>query len=172
MSDHIGGFEALDRKLKALADPKKQIAATRSAVTFAVTPVVQQARINAPKGKVSHKTNKGRLVAPGAASRSITKKVKVSRDKSRVYGSVGPKREFWYVTLYDKGFRRGSRSRKVKRASRKGSLSSARLDSLGDSRSHVAGNAWLRKALESRQEEVVRRFGSKMKTAIEKQARK
>lgn len=144
----------------------------RSAATFAVTPVVQQARMNAPKGTVAHKTNKGRLVAPGAASRSISKKIKVSRDKSRVFASVGPKSEFWYVTLYDKGFMRGSRGKKVKRASRKGALSSSNLNKLGDTRQEVAGNAWLRKSLESRQSEVISRFGSKMKQAIEKQARK
>ena len=97
----VQGFDALDKRLEALGNPREARKAIRGAVTMSLTPVVQSARQNVPKGSKGHKTYKGRLVSPGFASRSIKKKVKVEGDS--IVGRVGVAAEAFYALFFERG---------------------------------------------------------------------
>lgn len=169
----VQNAESLGKKLRQLQQAG-QARVMRTAANFAMTPVLQAARANAPVGDRTHKTYKGRTVAPGFLARSIKKKVRLSKDKSRVYSSVSAPGEAWYGRLIELGYRVGGRSKAVKRASRKtkGGLSGAALDSLGDSRAQVAPRPWLRPAFNANREQVKTRFADKMRQRIRIEALK
>lgn len=93
------GFDQLNKGLKAL-QPKKQVRAIRNAVRAAMKPVEQEAKATVPKGDVPHKTYKGRLVAPGFASRSVRRLSFVSKDKSKFSGVVGVRAEAFYAVQF------------------------------------------------------------------------
>ena len=97
----VKGWKELDKKLEMLADPKRARKAIRTAVNYSLTPVVQTARRNVPKGDKGHKTYKGRLVAPGFASRSIKKKVKIIGQS--IVGRVGLAKEAFYALFFETG---------------------------------------------------------------------
>lgn len=93
------GFDELDKLMKELGAAASG-KALRQSVSFAVTPVLQQARKTAPKGSEAHRTYKGRLVAPGFLSRNINRKMFLSRTKNFASGSVAPMGEAWYGRLF------------------------------------------------------------------------
>jgi len=99
--DYIKGFPDLDKKLSQLANQKQMIAASRSAIGKALTPVVVTARQKVPKGTEGHKLYNGRLVSPGFASRNIKKKIK-SIDGA-VSGTVGTSSEAFYAMFFETG---------------------------------------------------------------------
>ena len=84
-----------------LTDRKMFVAASKSGINKALTPVVRSARQNVPKGTTPHKTYKGRIVSPGFASRNIGKSVKQLGDK--VSGIVGAKGEAFYALFLETG---------------------------------------------------------------------
>lgn len=94
------GFADLNKKLDALGDPKAARKVIRSALNAALTPVVQSARANVPVGTEPHKTYRGRLVAPGFASRSIKKNIKIIGNS--IFGTVGLKGEAFYALFFEK----------------------------------------------------------------------
>jgi|TARA_Y100000034_G_scaffold133845_1_gene200620 HK97 gp10 family phage protein len=143
----VQGFKALDKKLEALSDPRLQRKAIRQALNFAVTPVLQSARANIPKGTKAHKTYLGRIVAPGFASRSIKKKIKI--EGTALVAKVGLKKEAFYALFYETGTSKG-----------------------GPHSSDRPARPWLEPALEGNKTTVVKRFGEKMGTSIKKIAAK
>lgn len=100
----IKGWESLDRKLAELSNPREQRKVIRSALNFATTPVVQTARADAPRGSDGHRTYKGRMVAPGFASRSVRRKVRII-GKS-IVASIGVAKEAFYAVQF---FERGTK---------------------------------------------------------------
>lgn len=97
--DDVIGVEELSRALKAL-DPRKQVNAIRAATRAAVKPTQNIAKTLVPRGTRAHKTYKGRLVAPGFASRNINVNTRVSRDKFRISATVGTNKEAFYVRQF------------------------------------------------------------------------
>ncbi len=98
--NHLEGFAELDRALAALADPKDTGKVLRSGAGAGMRLVKKQAQATIPKGNRAHRTYKGRLVAPGFASRSLTVSTKLSRDKQKVFARLGVKREAFYAVQF------------------------------------------------------------------------
>jgi HK97 gp10 family phage protein len=141
VASELLGVTKLSNKLKRLVDAAepRQI---RSAVSYALTPVVKAAKAAAPVGSVDHKTYKGNVAGAGYLSRNIKKSARVSRDKQVVIGSVGPSREAFYGTQFvEVG------TRKLNKA------------------------PWLTPVFESNQAVMLDRFGDKLKERIKKAAK-
>lgn len=138
----IEGMAALEKALQGL---KEQASGRvlRSATMAAAMPIVRAARANIPKGRKGHKTYKGRYVAPGFSSRSIKRKSRLSRDKSRVEVSIGVKREAYYAVAF------------VELGTRK-----------------MRKQPWLRPAMEGSQNESLAVLKEKLRTGIERERRK
>lgn len=101
MATGLEGAAELDRKLAALADPKDTGKVLRSGVGSALRTVAKKkAEANAPQGDEAHRTHKGRLVAPGFASRSLTVKTFLSRDKQKAIGLLGVRSEAFYALQF------------------------------------------------------------------------
>lgn len=160
LDDIIRGFDGLKRA--------GQLRALRSATNAALNPAVKELRAAAPKGTESHKTYKRRVVAPGFLSNSITKSVRVSRDKTAVVGRVRLRGEAWYGSLIEHGYRTGRRSKAVIRESNraKGGLSSQRLDRLGDKRRRIAPRPWFHPTIERIEKPTLDAYHAQMKKAI------
>ena len=105
MTDIVSGFSGFEKKMKRLKDPKKIKSLAKKSINFALTPVVKDARSNAPVGKGPHATYKGRIVSPGFLSRNI-KKASARKLGPGVLGVglVGFSKEAWYGKLYESGF--------------------------------------------------------------------
>lgn len=114
----------------------------RSAAMSATLPVLRAAQANVPKGTEAHKTYKGRLVGPGFASRNVRRRSRLSKDKTRVFVSIGVSKEAFYTALF---LELGTR--------------------------YIQKKPWLRPALRDNQKEVVKRFSAIMKKKIEQTAR-
>ena len=141
MASELLGVTKLSGKLKKLiasAEPRQ----IRSAVSYALTPVVKAAKAAAPVGTQAHKTYKGKLVAPGYLSRNIKKTARVSRDKQVVIGSVGPSREAFYGTQFVE---------------------------VGTSK--ISRAPWLTPVFEANQAAMIDRFGDKLEALIKKAAK-
>ena len=105
MAIEISGMRELSKKLSAIAqetDPKLVGQALRAAMT----PMLNEARANAPTGKEAHKTYKGRLVAPGFLKRNIKLKKLRGRDKARIAYGIWAEGEAWYGQLVEAGTKR------------------------------------------------------------------
>lgn len=154
----ISGFDDAMASFAAL-EKAAQNRALRSAINAGLNPILKATRQSAPKGSAPHKTYKGRVVAPGFLSQSITKSTRIGRNKKFVFGTVRPKSEAWYGSLLEHGWRPGGRkgrSKAIKSASRrsKGGLSAAQLSKLGDTRRKIPGNKWWSRAIERAEPEV------------------
>lgn len=98
-SRHLAGVAELMRKLGdlgALDDGKVIRNATRAAGRV----VADRARALIPKGTIEHRTYKGRLVAPGFASRSIRYIASLSKDKQKATVVVGVRSEAFYAVQF------------------------------------------------------------------------
>ena len=95
----IVGFDELGKQLKNLG-PAVSGKALRSEVGFALTPLKKEVERAVPKGTRAHKTYKGRLVAPGFASRNVFKTAKLDKRRGSVKGSVGFKGEAFYAAQF------------------------------------------------------------------------
>lgn len=99
MASELEGVADVLRQLGELAalDDGKAI---RAAVSAAGKLVVVRAQANIPQGSVMHKTYKGRIVAPGFASRNVTQQVIVSKDKQMAAALIGVRGEAFYAALF------------------------------------------------------------------------
>ncbi len=144
MSDSfdVEGIAELSKKLSAMGSVTGS-KILRSSLMAAATPVVKSARANVPKGSKAHTTHKGRIVAPGFASRNLAKRSRLSKDKRTATVLIGVKREAYYAISFME---------------------------LGTK--YVQKRPWLTKALEAEKETVVKRFADRMRDKILKEARK
>ncbi len=112
MPQQLRGFRELSAALKALA-PATGGSVLRTAARRAMIPVLNTAVATMPQGNPPYpqegrkavqpypkKTHKGKLTAPGFASRNMRIATSLSRDKTRVRAMVGPRSEAFYVTQF------------------------------------------------------------------------
>lgn len=95
----LEGVAALTKQLDALGkleDGK----ALRRGVAAGGRVVVSRAKALIPKGVDSHRTYKGRLVAPGFASRNIRAVTKLSKDKQKATVAIGVRNEAFYAVNF------------------------------------------------------------------------
>lgn len=137
----LEGTRELGRKLKALGKAAEG-KVLRQAVRAGAQPVMAHARATVPKGTEPHKTHKGRVVAPGFASRSLTTVTKIGRRKDRAFAFIGVKAEAYYVLQFVE---------------------------LGTSRQ--AAQPWLVPAFESTQKAQQQALAAKLRQAIMKAAK-
>lgn len=93
----LDGYKELSRKLSALGE-KVGGKVLRGSMMRATTKVVREMKSKAPVGTVSHRTYKGRLVAPGFASRSIKRVTRVKTGYSSL--RIGVRREAFYAIQF------------------------------------------------------------------------
>lgn len=96
----LEGTKFLDDQLKALADPKINSAVLRAGVVAGMRKVLARAKGTVPVGTRAHKTYKGRIVAPGFASRSLRVKGTVSRDRQKATALLGVAPEAFYAVQF------------------------------------------------------------------------
>jgi len=86
-------LKKLDRIESATA-----IKALRSAALLSTTPAIKAMKLAIPVGKDTHRTYKGRLVAPGFAKRSIKRVAKI--EKGKLVVRIGVKAEAFYAVQF------------------------------------------------------------------------
>ena len=104
---HVTGLGELQAKLSAMESKTSQ-KALRSALMQSATPMVRKLRAAAPVGTRAHRTNRGRLVAPGFLRRSVAKSSKLIRSENSTVAVVfiGVKKEAYYgIQFLDRGTR-------------------------------------------------------------------
>jgi hypothetical protein len=141
-SKEMKGTDALMKRFEGLK-AQAQSTVFRQAANYAMTPVLQMARKTAPRSRASHKTYKGRTVAPGFLSRSMFRKTELNRKTGTVTSRVGMRKEAFYGTFL---FMRNRRNQKK--------------------------NDFLVQSLSSNKSAVTMRFADKMRDAIVREARK
>lgn len=99
MAFKLKGAAELDRQLQELG-AVGAVKVMRPAVREALKPALTKAQSTVPVGSVPHRTYKGRLVAPGYASRSLRIAVSVLRDRSAVIGRLGVLKEAFYAVQF------------------------------------------------------------------------
>ena len=148
----LEGFNELSKKLSELGE-KVGSKYLRQSLMAAALPVVKAAKADIPKGSTAHKlavgrksrkfkTYKGRLVAPGFASRNIARKSFLSRNKRTAFVLIGVKKEAFYA-----------------------------LNFLELGTKNMPKRPWLTKALERQQRAVIRRLGDRLRKKIEQVAK-
>jgi hypothetical protein len=104
VATHLEGTRELERKLRELADPRKQLNVLRASVRNPMNKTDKVARSNIAKispGKtLFHKTYKGRIVGAGFASRNVKVVVKTSKDKQSVSALLGVAPEAYYALQF------------------------------------------------------------------------
>ncbi len=139
MSDfRLDGVAELQKKLNKL-EQAVAIRVLSSAASYAMTPVVGAARRAVPRGSVSHKTYRGRTVAPGFLSRNIKKKTRRWKNKQGVTVMVGPTKEAFYGQFLEFG---------------------------KDKKHRQSAKPWLEPAFKGVQDKVLSRFKSRLKDKI------
>lgn len=102
MAGEVEGLAELTRRLNAL-ELSLSTKVLRAAMRRAVRPTINKMKSAAPKGRVAHRTYRGRLVAPGFLSRSVKARTKIDRQAGSASVIIGVLKEAWYGTLYDTG---------------------------------------------------------------------
>ena len=140
MSDEIKGLRELERKLRALG-PGLGGKTLRSATLQATLPAMKEARARIPTNDRDYlkKTYKGRPVAPGFAKRSIARRSRLSRDKTRATADIGVKPEAFYAVHF---VERGTRFQQAQ--------------------------PWLEPAFRSSQSKMVDRLSDRLRAKIDK----
>lgn len=164
----IEGADHIVRSFELLGQAAS-VRTMRRAMGKSLRPTAKKLRSAAPVGSRVHKTYKGALAAPGHLRRNITVTTRAGKDRNRVFGTIRPKAEAWYGSLLEHGWRPGRRSRRVKVASNRGSLSDSALSKLGDNRVKVPGNKWWSSAMKGEEERIVSSFSEKIFEEIEKE---
>ena len=140
MAEIVDGLKALNDKLASLKR-ETSVKALRSAAMAATLSTVKEMAAAAPKGTTTHRTYKGRLVAPGFLSRSVKRKSWVDKKTGAVRVAIGVKREAFYgVTFLDKGTKK------------------------------IAGTRWFQSRFESNSGKMVSLFKQKLAERIKKVA--
>ena len=98
---HITGLDDLSRKLSKLKVATAQ-KALRSATMTSTLPAIKKMKMSVPVGKITRRTYKGRLVAPGFTKRSIRRISRIKGGKAFVL--IGVRREaFTGIQFVDPG---------------------------------------------------------------------
>lgn len=141
----------------AIQEVKSQIttANLRAALNYAIDPAFKMARQLAPKGSRMHKTYKGRMVAPGFLSRSITKSTRARRDQKGAAAVMKLKGEAFYGAFVGSGYRAGRRQKK----SGGGSANLGRA---------IPGRPFMKPAVDRNQEDMTARFNDKLTAVLKK----
>lgn len=139
----LEGVADLTKKLQELADPNETLKVLRSAVGAAMRKVQKDARARVPIGTVAHKTYKGRLVAPGFASRSLRVVTGADKGTGTATARLGVRAEAFYALQFIE---------------------------LGTSK--IPRTPWLVPAFEASQESALQEIGAQMRKRIEKIAAK
>jgi HK97 gp10 family phage protein len=107
----VKGYKELSAQLQAMGAAPAG-AALRSAAMSAMLPAAQAAQAAAPRGNPPYnygnrtvdpypkRTFKGRLVAPGFASRNVVRRGALSRDKTFAKVSLGVRAEAFYAVQF------------------------------------------------------------------------
>lgn len=95
----LEGVAELTRQLDALGKLEDGKALRRS-VAAGGRVVVKAAKSLIPKGVDAHRTYKGRLVAPGFASRNIRAVTTLSKDKQKATVRIGVRNEAFYAVNF------------------------------------------------------------------------
>ena len=140
-TQQLRGFEDLHRKLRRLG-ARAGGQSLRAAAMQATLPAFREAKANAPVGTEAHKTYKGRIVAPGFGQRSVARKSRLSRDRQTVWVMIGVKPEAFYMVQFVE---------------------------LGTSKMPKA--PWLEPAFRRSQNDVIERFGVRLRRQIDKARR-
>lgn len=95
----LEGVAQLTKQLREIAklDDGK---ALRSAVRAGMRPALKRAQQLIPKGENAHKTYKGRLVAPGFASRNLRVITYLSADKQKAGAVLSVRSEAFYAVQF------------------------------------------------------------------------
>jgi len=104
VTGEVVGVRDLQRRLKAI-DKSIQPKIVAQAARAAMIPMMKEARANAPQGKKTHRTYKGRLVAPGFLKRNIKLRKMKLRSKEHIGYSLAARKEAWYGKLIETGFK-------------------------------------------------------------------
>jgi HK97 gp10 family phage protein len=99
VASELIGVAALTKKLRELGlleDGK----AIRRSVAAGGRVVVARAKALIPKGVDAHRTYRGRLVAPGFASRSIRSITTLTKDKQKAAAMIGVRNEAFYAVQF------------------------------------------------------------------------
>lgn len=101
MPETVEGLRDLQFKLKNMPD-KVQGKILRNAATFAVNPLVSEARRSVPVSSRNYlaRTYRGKLIAPGFGKRSIKKKVKLYQGGKFAKAMVGVLPEAYYLLQF------------------------------------------------------------------------
>lgn len=95
MKTNVEGLKELHDKLGKLS-AEMEGKALRSAMMSATLPIVREMQAAAPKGSDTHRTYKGRLVAPGFLSRSVRRVTRINKREGKVSLSIGVRKEAFY----------------------------------------------------------------------------
>lgn len=104
MGNEVEGLADLSRKLNELGATAGG-KALRSALMTASLPALRNIQAAAPVGTKSHRTYKGRIVAPGFLRRNIRRKSLLAKDRSRAIVIIGPAQEAFYAQFIERGKR-------------------------------------------------------------------
>lgn len=139
---NVDGMAELLKKLEAMGDVRQTQRVLRSAAGVGMRRVAREARARVPKGTVEHKTYKGRLVAPGFASRNVRVVTRINRNSGNAEALLGVRREAFYAVQFIE---------------------------LGTAR--IPATPWLVPSLEAKQDEAVEYMRRQMAKRIERIAR-
>lgn len=97
----LKGLRELEIKLRRMESKTAQ-GVLRSALRQSATPTIRKMRAAAPVGTRTHRTYKGRLVAPGFLSRSVRTRSKIVRGHNRTTAvvQIGVLDEAYYGLQY------------------------------------------------------------------------
>lgn len=138
MASGLEGVAELERKLLALGSVAS-VPILRAAARAGIKPAFQRAETTIPVGSETHRTYKGRLVAPGFAKRSLRIVTRASEDGRHVSAAIGVRKEAFYAVLF--------------------------LE-LGTSKSPA--RPWLRPAMASTQSQQLAAFSAKLRERVDK----
>lgn len=142
MASGLEGAKELEAKLRALG-AAVAVPIMRRAVRRAIKPALEKAENTIPVGSETHRTYRGRLVAPGFAKRSLRVVTRVSGDKTKISAALGVRKEAFYAVLFQE---------------------------LGTSK--MAAHPWLRPALETTQSAQESILAEEIRAGIAKVASK
>lgn len=148
--DVLLGFDDLIKKMDQL-EAQTATKVVRSAMMSATLPTVRGMEAAAPKGTDTHRTYKGRLVAPGFVSRNIKRKAKIYRNTGTVSLRIGVAAEAYYgVTFMDEGVTVTQRNGKSIKPYK------------------ITGKRWFKKRFEQDEPKIIELFRKRLAARIKK----
>lgn len=165
VSGQITGIAELERKLNRLEESVK-LKHMRSAAMFATGPTVKQMKAAAPRGTQSHRTYKGRLVAPTFLSRSVVRSTK--KERGKLVMRIGVKKEAFYgVTFLDEGI--SVTERRVDKGEKQGRLGTrTKLTKVKVKPYKIKARHWFQRTFDRNLPQIKRRFEQKFAERLSK----